>query len=111
MATKGSAVKFVYLRTGVRPTSPDQNTVYFAPESKSIFVGDTEMVNGKKIQLDLDQLGTTVHNLEEQIGRKVEVEIVGEGNVIVDAELNTETYVLTLTKGQSEELIWDVIEN
>lgn len=110
MAIIGSPVKFVYLQTGVRPANPDESTVYFAPESSSIFVGDVAVIDGQLLQNEIADLQDAVSDLE---ANQMSIDITGEGNVVANAEFNQDTKTLVLTKDEfkESELTWDVIND
>ena len=112
MATKGSPVKFVYLQTGVAPASPDANTIYFAPESHSIYVGDVPVVDGITINQNFDTIGQKLEELEQKIGDAIHIEITGSGPVIVDAQFDDDTKTLTITRGSDPDngIFWAVYD-
>jgi len=117
MAIQGSKVKFVYLETGLRPANPDESTIYFAPESHSIFVGSNEIINGASMDARIDGLSTTVDEISQYLddmGASIDINIEGEGDVLVDAQFDEINNVLVLTRGDVDpsgsESKWVVID-
>lgn len=107
MATQGNRVKFVFVRTGLRPVDPDPDTIYFVPGSKSIYVGDEPIVSTLEVEQDINQLTQDVNRLENE---QIRVDITGEGSYVTDAQFDTETHQLTLTKGEGDAgSRWDVV--
>lgn len=120
MAVQGSAVKFVYLKTGTRPANPDENTIYFAPASQSIYVGSIPVINGIETANNFNHLNERVDQIDDQIAdmttaievlesKAITVEITGSGTDIVDASFDDTNNVLTITKGDPPPIIWEVV--
>lgn len=114
MATIGGLVKFVYLYTGVRPRDPEENTLYFAPESQSIFVGDVPIVDGIRldsVENSITQINEAIQDIESELENPVTVIVEGSGNALVDASYDSTNKILTLRKDtvSGGGLIWDVI--
>ena len=113
MATIGGLVRFVYLYTGVRPADPEENTIYFAPESQSIYVGDVPIVDGIRldsIETSITNLNDAIQDIQTQVDNPITVVVQGSGSVLVDASYDSNSRVLTLQKGSAGDgLVWDVV--
>lgn len=88
MPTSANKVKFTYITTGSSlPVTPDSDTIYFLESAKEIYVGSTLIAN---------------YGAADLSDYKVkDVTISGTGTVIVSANFDASTGMLTLTKGNA----------
>lgn len=81
MATTNSKVLFTYVPTGKSmPATPDANTIYFVESEKRIYVGSTIIADNYS-------------------GAQPQVIITGTGDFIANITYDSQTNVLTVTKG------------
>lgn len=92
MAIVGSPVKFVYLQTGDKPSNPNEDTIYFAPESNSIYVGDVPVVDGLKtnqqiatLQRQEQVLNHLVTDIHEDIV-DIEQNVASIGDTVINVQ-------------------------
>lgn len=111
MAISGSKVKFVYVESGIAPSNPVDGTIYFIPESNSLYVGNKVVIDGKSTNENIDEIKQDILNIEDAISNPLSISITGSGPVLIGADYNENSNTLVLTKGYDEDvkIKWTVV--